>query len=197
MAKRSSVYIAKQNIHLSVVDPGLTDDVSKGAYVGQQWLNTTSNVLFVCSSTAASAAVWSQLDSGYHALTIPVTFDQFASFAAVTGSVTLASLPAGAKVLSADIVQPAAMAHYAGPSITAVHMEVGITGTLAKYCALTDVFTAGQNLTSGGVAGYESQSVATNLLVSLVAIGANLNVLTAGEAWVNLVYVDFPIAAVV
>ncbi len=47
---------------IATSDPTVTDDSSKGAYVGQRWLHGTSE--FICTSAAVGAAVWTAVGGG-------------------------------------------------------------------------------------------------------------------------------------
>ncbi|WP_202947382.1 collagen-like triple helix repeat-containing protein, partial [Zavarzinella formosa] len=54
---------AKNNLG-ATVDPTVTDDDSKGYAQTSQWVNTTSNISFVCTDNATGAAVWVQNGPG-------------------------------------------------------------------------------------------------------------------------------------
>jgi hypothetical protein len=203
--RRQPAYLLGRLAFQAVRAPLVTDDGTQGAVVGQQWQDNSQTPAdrYVCVSVATGAAVWRRLTGAAVSasnlahlglvpsmIQIPVLFSEFTGFAALTGSVTAFTLPAGCRINAIDIVQKAADAHFAGPAITACHLEVGIAGTLAKYAAATDVFTAGANLSVGVVAGYESLTAGTAILVTAVAIGANLSVLTAGHAVLNVELVN-------
>ncbi len=47
---------------IATSDPTVTDDSSKGAYVGQRWLHGTSE--WICTSAAVGAAVWTAVGGG-------------------------------------------------------------------------------------------------------------------------------------
>lgn len=54
-------YIDKFN---ATAAPGVGDDIADGYGPGSLWLNTTSNLAYICESNAAGAAVWNVLGGG-------------------------------------------------------------------------------------------------------------------------------------
>lgn len=116
--------------------------------------------------------------------TIPYTSFQTA---ATTNSITLLALPAGAVIHGVKIKHSTA---FAGTSITAVTVSVGVTGVLNKYASAFDVFQAvGDTIFQlSNVLGSESNGTSVNLLATATSTGANLSALTAGsvDIWVLL-----------
>lgn len=107
--------------------------------------------------------------------------------AALTGSINLFKLPAKATIHCVKIKHSVA---FAGPSISAYTVSVGISGSLAKYASAFDVFQAsasGAFQVSSNCDGEDSVSD-TQVLLTATAVGANLNVATAGsvDIWAML-----------
>lgn len=100
--------------------------------------------------------------------------------AATTIALNLYSLPAGAVVHAHKIKHSTA---FAGTSVTAVTLSVGISGTAAKYAPAFDVFqtVSGTATQLSTTAGTESDSAATQITATMTATGANLSALTAGQ----------------
>lgn len=46
--------------YVATVDPGVSNDNTQGYVIGSNWLNTTTNTMFVCLSAGTGAAVWKQ-----------------------------------------------------------------------------------------------------------------------------------------
>lgn len=46
---------------LSTSDPGINDDSTKDYFVGSMWLNSASQVMWVCTNASAGSAVWRSL----------------------------------------------------------------------------------------------------------------------------------------
>jgi hypothetical protein len=192
--------------------PTVSNDASQGYILGMKWYDSSATPpnCYECVSTAVGAAVWLASNNPGAAasstnaavvsiqpvvIKVDVTSTLLAAIGAATsGNATLLSIPAGYKILSCDVVQAAADTHFAGPSISALTISVGNAGTVTKYCAATDVFTAGQNQTIGTVAGIESWTAPVNLIVHAIATGANLSVLTAGVAHVYVTLVNLNLA---
>ena len=78
---------------------------------------------------------------------------------------------------------------FVGAGITSLDMSVGIAGDLARYCSRYNVLAAvtGINFGSGDLFFLEDFVGATQVLLSAVAVGANLTALTAGHGcvWVK------------
>lgn len=113
-----------------------------------------------------------------------LSYTQFQA-ASTTNSITLLVLPAGGVIHSVKIKHSTA---FAGTSITAMTVSVGVTGTLNKYASAFDVYQAVSDTTfqlSTG-AGSENHGSATNILATGTSTGANLNALTQGsvDVWV-------------
>lgn len=103
--------------------------------------------------------------------------------AATTNSYTFATLPIKGKVHATFSKHSVA---FAGTSITAVGMELGITGTPAKYAPSFDVLQVVGNtvfdendIGSGG--SLESWTGTTSLVAKFTSVGADLSALTAGS----------------
>lgn len=111
-----------------------------------------------------------------------------------------AGLSSSIKLLDLD---PAGLIHaikvkhsqaFAGGAIATYTVKVGIAGTLDKYCAAVNVFDApgdanyDVNLPAAGKPTGESHTVATEILITADATGANLDAATAGavELWVQM-----------
>ena len=107
---------------------------------------------------------------------------------ATSVSNTLFSLIAGGIIEAIKIKHSTA---FAGASITAYTIEVGISGTTEKYAQAFDVLQAVGatvfQLTEG--VGSESHGAAVNILVTARSTGANLSASTAGvvDIWALLV----------
>jgi hypothetical protein len=188
--------------------PTVSDDSTLGIFEGTLWVDTSVSPRnqYVCLSNAAGAASWRCVTNPYASLTpatisnvvnipvvIPITvgYAELVALGAVTtGSFTLLTLPASYKIVGVDLIQAAATPHFAGPSVTNVTVEVGITGTLAKYMAAHTVLTAGDNIELGGVAGIESATSSTAILLTATSTGADLNVLTAGSCTIAVTVVN-------
>lgn len=54
--------IIKNNFSAST-DPTSSDDSGDGYEVGSRWINTSSDIEYVCVDSTASAAVWTALES--------------------------------------------------------------------------------------------------------------------------------------
>jgi hypothetical protein len=111
------------------------------------------------------------------------------SAAATTNDIELFSLPAGGVIHAVKIKHSTA---FAGTSITAYTISVGITGTLAKYATAYNVFQAVAPATfqigavpSIGI-GSENHTTAVSIRAAATSTGANLSAATAGvvEIWV-------------
>lgn len=113
------------------------------------------------------------------------------SAAATTLSVTAFTLPARCLIHGVFIKHSEA---FAGPSVTAATVKVGITGTLGDTIGASDVFTAvGATVfyTATAFKMYDA-TVATNILATLVTTGANTSVLTAGQLEIGLLVSEIP-----
>lgn len=111
----------------------------------------------------------------------PIEFDftQFNGTAALTKSNTLASLLARGTIEAMVIKTKTA---WVGAGITSLLFSIGITGDLARYMSPYQGLTA-VSATNFGTADQfqlENFTAATPILVSVVAVGANLTALTAG-----------------
>lgn len=111
--------------------------------------------------------------------------------AGTTNNITLFSLPA--KTIIHQIVTKTTVA-FAGTSISAYTISVGITGTLAKYSPAFDVLQAVsssvfQTSSSGNM---EDFSGATNIKIAAISTGANLSVSSAGSVDVYVLTSTLP-----
>lgn len=104
--------------------------------------------------------------------------------AAALESLTLMQLPAGAVIHTAKIKHSAA---FTGGALSAFTLELGITGSLAKYASAFDVFSApaatnDQVTTSGDE---ESHDLATPILITARSTGGDVADATQGtvEIW--------------
>jgi len=107
--------------------------------------------------------------------------------AALTNSIELFSLPAGAIIHAVKIKHSVA---FAGGAIASYTVEVGIAGTLAKYASAFDVFQAvsGTAFFITGIIGSEDHGAATSIKATATSTVANLDQSTAGsvDVWVLL-----------
>jgi hypothetical protein len=101
------------------------------------------------------------------------------STAATTQSIVLFSLIPGAIISGTKIKHSAA---FGGGTISGYTLSLGIAGNLLKYSSAFDVFQApGASIFSlADILGSESQSAATNILVTAVSTGDTLNDATTG-----------------
>lgn len=107
--------------------------------------------------------------------------------AATTNTITLFSL------IAAGIVHEVKIKHstaFAGGSINAMTLSVGISGTVDKYASAFDVFQAvsATAFELSDALGTESHTGATNITITATSTGANLSALTAGvvDVWALL-----------
>lgn len=105
--------------------------------------------------------------------------------AALSNSITLAALPAKT-VLHAVCVKHSAS--FTGGAIATYRVSVGVTGAPARYASLFDVFQAPGNAIAqfSATGNVENFASSTNLLLTAVSTGANLNAATAGSVTVWL-----------
>lgn len=113
-----------------------------------------------------------------------VSYTQLAA-AALTNSITLVSLPARTLIHAVVIKHSAA---FTGGAIASYQVSVGISGATAKFASLFSVFQAPGNTVAQVSSGpdLENFGAATNILLSAVSTGANLNAATAGSVTVWL-----------
>jgi hypothetical protein len=101
--------------------------------------------------------------------------------AALTNTITLLSLPASGIVHAARIKHSVA---FAGTSITAYIVSVGITGALQDIADNFDVFQAVADtsfeLVGSGVRSYAS-ATSTDIKITATSVGANLSASSAGS----------------
>lgn len=102
---------------------------------------------------------------------ITKTFSDF-SAAALTNSITIYSLPIKG-VIHSVMLNPTIA--FSGGLIATYTISVGIGGTLAKYCAATNVFTGFTLPAMSVISGVESVSGATNILATAISTVGNLS----------------------
>jgi len=105
--------------------------------------------------------------------------------AGLTNDIELVSAPALTQIDGFAIKHSEA---FAGTSITAYTISIGIAGELAKYVPAFDVFQAIGNQTGALVAAFsiENFGAAVSIRAAAIAVGANLDQSTAGK--VDLFY---------
>lgn len=113
------------------------------------------------------------------------------SAAATTLSPVAFTLPAKCFIHAVFIKHSVA---FAGPSVTAATIKVGITGTLGDVIGASDVFATVGNTVfySAAVLKMYNAAVPTNILATLVTTGANTSVLTAGLLEIGLLVSEIP-----
>ena len=113
-----------------------------------------------------------------------VSYTQLAA-AALTNSITLVSLPAKTLIHGVVIKHSAS---FTGGAIASYQVSVGISGAPAKFASLFSVFQAPGDTVAQVSSGpdLENFGSATNILLSAVSTGANLNAATAGSVTVWL-----------
>jgi hypothetical protein len=111
----------------------------------------------------------------------------FFKTAGLTLSVPLFTMPRGAVLHGIKIKHSTA---FAGPSISAYTISVGILGSLAKYASAFDVLQAVSSTTFQLSDNFVSEDDAalTQVYATATSVGANLNVATAGvvDIWAML-----------
>lgn len=113
-----------------------------------------------------------------------IDYSKFTS-GAMAEDYSLYSLPANGYIHDVKIFSTT---DFQGGTIASYRLSVGIVGSLAKYGAVTDVFTGNTSRTTvhTPIAGLESVSVATDIRLSAVTTGGNLNTATQGIGKVYL-----------
>lgn len=53
--------VVLDDVHQAAVDPTANDDGASGFYLGQVWVNTAADTVWICADTTTSAAVWKDL----------------------------------------------------------------------------------------------------------------------------------------
>lgn len=135
---------------------------------GLEQPNNINNVL----TALAPTPMWVRVGSG-------LPFNIFQT-AALTLNINLFSLPAAAIIHATRIKHSVA---FAGTSITAVNLSVGISGTVAKYASAFDIFQAVSATAYQNSATFNSESftASTQITATITSIGANLSALTTGN----------------
>lgn len=104
---------------------------------------------------------------------------------ALTNSIAATTLPVRGHIHACNIKHSTA---FAGPSISAVSMRLGIAGVLDKYGNAFDVLQAVSGTAYGPTEFYSSESwtATTSLLLTATSVGANLSALNAGavSVWI-------------
>ncbi len=149
---------------------------SKGPYVGNAINVTGSGVTGGTLVAPTTVPTWVHMEFDY---------TQFNGTAALTKSNTLFSLLPRQTIEGVVVKTKTA---WAGVGITALTFSLGIAGALNKYFSPYDGVPAvtSVNFGTADTFGLEDFVGATNILVSAIATGANLNLLTAG---VTCVYI--------
>lgn len=105
--------------------------------------------------------------------------------AALTNNIELYSLPLGGVIHAVHLKQSTA---FAGTSITAYNVSVGLTSFAERYASLYNVFAAVAATTKqiSNVVDSPDNGSATSIKLFAVSVGANLNASTAGVLEVGL-----------
>lgn len=151
----------KTQIGLSNVNN--TSDINKPVSTAQQTaLDLKSNI--------TTTPQWIKITKTYTDLSI----------AGLTNNITLLTLPIKGYIHDVKIVPTTA---FSGGLIATYTLSVGISGSLAKYGAIVDVFTGNitSNLIHTPLAGLESTSGTTAIKLSAISTVANLSSATAGS----------------
>lgn len=159
---------------------GATSPVSLGSYA----LTTSSDVVAHAYYGDGSKLTGISSGGGLSWSKYTVTYSDL-SAAALTNSISLFTLPAGGIIHAVKIKHSTA---FAGTSITAYNVSVGITGTLAKYASAFNVLQAVANDTFQLSSGLFSENnvATTDVKVTATSVGANLSAATQGsvDIWV-------------
>lgn len=166
-------------------DPGGLTTADKGLV----WFNSTSNTFKGWTGTGTvnlsapgtgpgtNVGGWAKFTVAFGAL----------SFAGLTNSVTLFSLP------SLGFVERVVIHHttsFTGGSISAYTVSIGVTGDLSKYASAFDVFQAtGSNIgEASNRPNMEDFASPTNILITATSTGDNLSSATQGSVDVYVRY---------
>ena len=96
--------------------------------------------------------------------------------ASTTQNINIYSLPAGYEI--SDVWRRVTVA-FVGAGVTALSLELGVSGESSKYGFAQDMLTTGRKASENK--DIESDTVATDILAAFTATGANLDQLTAGQ----------------
>src|SRR5690348_14780453 len=126
--------------YVATVDPGVANDNTQGYVVGSNWLNTTTNTMFVCVNAGTGAAVWKQ--------DISVPSENFfvdPSCRVAQIGTTGTSLSTSKKYGAVDLVQAWVSGAGAGVSAGTIGQDTaGTAGGITPYSvAVTGVTTTG------------------------------------------------------
>jgi len=147
---------------------------NNGDRIIRSWFNTIATS---GAAIEAQASIWDQYN---------LAFGEF-SAAALTKEVTLFSL-AAKQIPEAFIIKHSTA--FTGGSISAMTMEIGITGENDRFLAAFNVFqTVGGTVFAAQASTLDIQSFtgATNIIIKATSVGANLSALSAGvvDVWVK------------
>lgn len=128
------------NNYVATVDPAAANDSTQGYIIGSKWLNTTTNVMFICCDASAGAAVWKQDTSA------PVP-NFFVDPCCRVAQGAAPSLSTSRQYGAVDLVQ--AWVSGSGATVSAgtiTQDTTGIVGGITPYsCYLSGVTTTGVN----------------------------------------------------
>lgn len=134
----------------------------------------------------------------YCKFTVP--YSDLTSFAATSQQIplvfnTLSNIPGSFQIPQGGAMCGAkvhATVAFAGPSISAMTVSLGVTGTATFFTAAFDIFQAVGNTVLQETSMFKSGSaIAVTVLANFVATGANLSALNAGSVdlyiyWLNV-----------
>lgn len=152
---------------------GLQSPTQSNAAVNKNYSDTQAQTV------SAGAGVWH---------TYQATYSDLAA-AATSNDIELFSLPAGGVIHDLIVTHSTA---FAGGSLSAYNVSVGVSGELDKYALAYDVFQAvgNQVADSSNALGIENKVSSTSIRLAATSVGANLNSATQG---VVVVYVRWSV----
>lgn len=155
---------------------------------------------FLCQPTVfgGSTGTWQRVYlPGHNAVVYTINFNNsvLAATAGLTATVPLGlTLPAGAVVNSLIVTSKVA---YAGPSVSSMTVSIGDSSSNTAFTTAYSLFTASAT-TFQLTAGPKATTTAADVVNAyFTAIGANLTVLTAGQATVQVNYTALPSGSIV
>lgn len=134
-----------QNNYAATTAPGVGDDIAEGYGPGSLWLNTTSNLAYICESNGAGAAVWNVLGGGVSDADYGDIVISGGVWSIDTAAVTLAKM---ANIATDSLIGRDTTA-------TGVPEVIGVTGGIEFSGAgsiRTSAFTGDVTKTAGGTA---------------------------------------------
>lgn len=144
---------------------------------------TTSQVQTLINSSTVGVTKWQKFT---------VTYGQLAA-AALTNTITIYSLPAGATVNGCIIHHTAA---FTGGLVATYTLSVGKTGNTTKYISAQNVFQAPSNTTFGigsaGTIDLTDFGSTTNITLTAISTVGNLNTATKGSVDIYLLVSQLP-----